>query len=79
MDAFAPDLYVGLMVHYVSYGTPNGEYTPQHRAAVVTDVLNTHAVSLCVLNPTGFFFNVNVLRDDSGFQGGTWHFIEGNC
>lgn len=27
---------VGRMVHYVSYGTPNGEYSSQCRAAVVT-------------------------------------------
>lgn len=29
---------VGRMVHYVSYGTPGGEYTPQCRAAVVVEV-----------------------------------------
>jgi hypothetical protein len=28
---------VGRMVHYVSYGTPNGEYTSQCRAAIVTE------------------------------------------
>lgn len=27
---------VGCIVHYVSYGTPGGEYTSQCRAAVVT-------------------------------------------
>lgn len=29
---------VGRMVYYKSYGTPNGEYKPQNRAAIVTDV-----------------------------------------
>lgn len=29
---------VGRMVHYRSYGTPGGEYQPQCRAAVITEV-----------------------------------------
>jgi hypothetical protein len=29
---------VGRIVHYVSYGTPGGEYTSQCRAAVVAGV-----------------------------------------
>jgi hypothetical protein len=29
---------VGDRVHYVSYGTPEGEYTSQCRAAIVTEV-----------------------------------------
>ncbi|MFD4740627.1 hypothetical protein ACFWNQ_25165 [Streptomyces virginiae] len=29
---------VGRIVHYVSYGTPGGEYTSQCRAAIVTGV-----------------------------------------
>lgn len=29
---------VGRIVHYVSYGTPGGEYTAKCRAAVVTEV-----------------------------------------
>lgn len=78
---------VGSTVHYVSYGTPGGEYTPQCRAAVVTS-MNTGDVSLCVLNPEGLFFNQHV-RHDGGelpvltertglcgglvFPGGTWH------
>ena len=27
---------VGRIVHYVSYGTPNGEYKSEHRAAIIT-------------------------------------------
>lgn len=29
---------VGRIVHYLSYGTPGGEYTPQCRAATVAEV-----------------------------------------
>jgi len=54
--------FVGCIVHYHSYGTPGGEYQPEPRAAVVTTVLGGQAgaVGLCVLNPTGLFFNQNV-------------------
>lgn len=54
---------VGRIVHYQSYGTPGGEYLPEPRAAIITatydqapdpDVVH---VMLCVLNPTGAFFN----------------------
>lgn len=29
---------VGRIVHYVSYGTPGGEYTSECRAAIITEV-----------------------------------------
>lgn len=29
---------IGRIVHYVSYGTPGGEYTSQCRAAIITEV-----------------------------------------
>lgn len=62
---------VGRIVHYVSYGTPGGEYTSECRAAVVVDVLTdvpagddgnggektVDLATLCVLNPSGIFFN----------------------
>ncbi|BBB01085.1 hypothetical protein RVR_8337 [Actinacidiphila reveromycinica] len=75
---------VGRVVHYVSYGTPGGEYTSQCRAAIVTDAepLGADAepdqvfASLCVLNPTGMFFNTHVLQDEDGHVGGTWHWPE---
>lgn len=71
---------IGRVVHYVSYGTPNGEYKPEHRAAVITavdsDVFQNMRVDLCVLNPTGFFFNQDVRFDASGTVGGTWHWPE---
>lgn len=64
---------IGRIVHYHSYGTPGGEFKPEPRAAIVTKVheddptfdLHTQepmqlTVDLCVLNPTGIFFNQRV-------------------
>jgi hypothetical protein len=52
---------VGRVVHYVSFGTPGGEYASECRAAVVAGVprpLNdAQEIDLVVLNPTGMFFN----------------------
>lgn len=52
---------VGRIVHYVSYGTPGGEYTSECRAAIVTELTGDPAhpdqVGIAVLNPTGMFFN----------------------
>ena len=52
---------VGRIVHYQSYGTPGGEYLPEPRAAVITQVSGLATASgayvgLAVLNPTGLFF-----------------------
>ncbi len=38
MNTTAPKPSVGRIVHYVSYGTPNGEYTSQCRAAIIAGV-----------------------------------------
>ena len=60
---------VGRIVHYVSYGTPGGEYRSECRAAIVTAVASGEAtfngvplltVDLAVMNPTGMFFNQQV-------------------
>ena len=70
---------VGRIVHYVSYGTPGGEYGKECRAAVVTEVQDDPRTSagLCVLNPTGQFFNRAVPYDGAGEpEGGTWHWPE---
>lgn len=87
---------VGCIVHYVSFGTPDGEYSCECRAAIITEVPGDHAatngkmvpiVSLCVLNPTGQFFNQGVKPDEGTenhhgisdlcggrvYRGGTWH------
>lgn len=73
---------VGRIVHYVSYGTPGGEYESKCRAAVVTEVYenadsteHTHCLGLAVLNPTGMFFNPSVAHSDD-HKGGTWHWPE---
>jgi hypothetical protein len=61
---------VGRIVHYVSYGTPGGEYTSECRAAIVTEVatwadgLTSDTVGLAVLNPTGVFFDRTVVHDE---------------
>lgn len=69
---------VGRIVHYVAYGTPGGEFpSGVHRAAIITAVENVDedVVSLCVMNPTGFFFNQH-LRFSSENLPGTWHWPE---
>lgn len=71
---------VGQIVHYVSFGTPGGEYPKACRAAVVTEVdghdksFDRWTVGLCVLNPTGQFFNRMTKQDGQWHDGGTWHF-----
>jgi hypothetical protein len=80
---------VGRVVHYVSYGTPEGEYPSTCRAAIITEVaarpgdppptsLTEPAqllVGLAVLNPTGLFFDRGV-RYDHAPAAGTWHWPE---
>lgn len=71
---------VGRIVHYVSYGTPGGEYHSECRAAVVTEVTGKqedgHVVGLCVMNPTGLFFNRAIDQSEEDHRGGTWHWPE---
>ena len=66
---------VGRTVHYQAYGTPGGEFPSVPRAAIITEVTDPNNpasdVGLCVLNPTGQFFNRNVKFSDSQ-QPGTW-------
>lgn len=80
-------LKVGRVVHYVAYGTPKGEFPADVcRAAIVTEVTaqkEDHAsadrASLCVLNPSGIFFNQNLPEvqvakaDKEPYTPGTWH------
>jgi hypothetical protein len=58
---------VGRIVHYVSYGTPGGEYKSECRAAIITEVTEhpdaDMTAGLCVLNPTGLFLNRGVPCD----------------
>jgi hypothetical protein len=78
------------LVHYVSYGTPGGEYTSQCRAAIITAVVSDTivtgtdygvttqpaVVSLAVLNPEGMFFKQQVPYQGSAEDGGSWHWPE---
>lgn len=71
---------IGEPVHYLSYGTPGGEYTSTCRAAIVTAVKDPAGeagggiVDLCVLNPAGLFFNQDASYVHAEHQvGGTWH------
>jgi hypothetical protein len=68
---------IGRVVHYVSYGTPGGEFAPECRAAVVTEVEGTNGehVGLFVMNPTGLFLNRSVPFSSEN-KGGTWHWPE---
>lgn len=69
-------------VHYVSYGSPGGEFTPQCRAATITEVApgQDEPVGLCVLNPTGMYFLPldagGCKHDETTKAGGTWHWPE---
>jgi hypothetical protein len=65
---------IGRIVHYTSYGTPNGEYPSVCRAAIVTEVTG-EVIGLAVLNPEGMFFNRGVTEGVNG-EGGTWHWPE---
>ena len=75
---------VGRIVHYVSYGTPNGEYGKECRAAIVTQVNAPGAdeherIGVAVLNPSGMFFHEDLPELDPavhGYKGGTWHWPE---
>ena len=61
---------IGQIVHYFSYGSPGGEFPSVCRAAIITELCNNQwtcpngdnepCVGLCVLNPTGQFFNTHV-------------------
>lgn len=75
---------IGRIVHYVAYGTPKGEFPAGVcRAAVVTEVGydgspdgSIEHVGLCVLNPSGQFFNQHLYHDEDQKKPGTWHWPE---
>jgi hypothetical protein len=68
---------IGRIVHYVSYGTPGGEYAATCRAALVTEVsvkrADPNEIGLAVVNPTGMFFDRQVRQSEGDHAGGTWH------
>ncbi len=69
---------VGRTVHYRALGSADGKFpVGECRAAVITAVSKEvpGSVSLCVLNPTGMYFNAEVFYS-SEEKGGTWHWPE---
>jgi len=86
-----PQPSIGRVVHYVSYGTPGGEYLSVCRAAVITEVPphltaepfdgcpngteGQWVAGLAVLNPEGCFFN-RAVEFSEEHRGGTWHWPE---
>jgi hypothetical protein len=74
---------IGRIVHYVSYGTPGGEFKPEHRAAIIAGIPDLVSeggreagttVDLVVFNPQGLFFNRVPYSAEA--KGGTWHWPE---
>lgn len=49
---------IGRVVHYHAYGTPGGEYKSEPKAAIITQVNGDDTCGICVLNPSGIFFNL---------------------
>ncbi|QJD49579.1 hypothetical protein HWD32_gp01 [Gordonia phage Secretariat] len=76
-DAMKPT--IGRIVHYHSHGTPNGEYPQAPHAAIITAVYPAGIVGLpnngvvyvglCILHPTGWFFNQMVPYSDEPVPG----------
>lgn len=76
---------VGRIVHYVAFETPGVEGGEGGcRAAIVTAVCPAPGFAdLCVLNPTGQFFKLEIRQDEAGTGStggakvpGTWHWPE---
>jgi hypothetical protein len=71
---------IGRIVRYVSYGTPGGEFAPEHRAAIIAGFQEADndalVVDLVVFNPQGLFFNRVPYSAEP--KGGTWHWPPGD-
>ena len=81
---------VGRVVHYVSFGSPGGEFESTCRAAMITDVgglvdarrypnreisTDDEVADLAVFQPEGVYFAQGVLHDEQ-HSAGTWHWPE---
>lgn len=75
---------IGRIVHYQAHGSPNGQHRSVARAAVITAlrwpetapegtnlIADQDIVDVCVLNPTGLYFNQSCPYDADGAPG-TW-------
>lgn len=67
-------LFIGAAVHYHSYGTPNGEFIPEPRAAIVTAIKEDGVICATVFNPDGFYFNKDLPFAEEPTPG-HWNFI----
>lgn len=70
---------IGRIVHYVSYGTPGGEYTSRCRAAIITELYPEsmrNTVGLAVMSPEGILFSRGIGQSEDEHVGGTWHWPE---
>lgn len=62
---------IGRVVHYQSRGSADGVFAPEPRAAIITRVNTDDTVDLCVLNPTGVFFDFHLQYSEDP-EGGCW-------
>lgn len=80
MTTPTPTPSIGRIVHYMARGSADGVFPPTCRAAVITDldktVLDLEYVSLCVLNPSGIFFDQQIAHDEDRKTPGSWHWPE---
>lgn len=64
------------VVTYMTHGSKDGKYKAIGVPAIITsvdDLGSRKKVGLCILNPTGMFFNVDVLEDSDNYTPGTWN------
>lgn len=69
---------IGRVVHYEALGSANGQFpVGECRAAIITSLNEDGSVALCILNPTGMYFNQSVKQNAlAEKQGGCWHWPE---
>lgn len=69
---------IGRIVHYVARGSLDGKFPPTCRGAIITEVAGKQPASaqvlasLAVVNPTGLFFDQDLMHSTAG-QPGSWH------
>jgi hypothetical protein len=69
---------IGRIVFYQRHGSPNGQHKAEPSPAIITRVHGDGMVDLCVLNPTGIYFDQKTKHDlldqpnATEFTPGTW-------
>lgn len=66
-------LFIGAVVQYMSYGTPNGEFKPEVRPAIVVEILEDNKIAATVFQPQGFYQNKLPFAETP--TPGHWNFI----